>query len=78
MSILSGIVLLSLGTVGEYVVRTYEETRDRPLYIVDRIDEADTLPRKLLRRRNHSEQPTPGARPGVCDPLSGRSGIHIA
>ncbi len=47
VTILSGAVLLGLGTVGEYVVRTYEETRDRPLYIVDRIDEADTLPRKL-------------------------------
>ena len=47
MVTLSGIVLTGLGIVGEYVVRTYEETRDRPLYIVDRIDEADTLPRKL-------------------------------
>ena len=47
MITLSGIVLLGLGTVGEYVVRTYEETRDRPRYIVDRIDEANTLSRKL-------------------------------
>jgi polyisoprenyl-phosphate glycosyltransferase len=47
MVVLAGIVLLSLGAVGEYVVRTYEETRDRPLYIVDRIDESAALPRKL-------------------------------
>jgi polyisoprenyl-phosphate glycosyltransferase len=47
MATLSGVVLTCMGIVGEYVVRTYEEARDRPLYIVDRIDEAATLPRKL-------------------------------
>jgi polyisoprenyl-phosphate glycosyltransferase len=44
---LSGVLLTCMGIIGEYVVRTYEEARDRPLYIVDRIDEAVTLPRKL-------------------------------
>ena len=30
----SGIILLALGAVGDYVARTYEETKDRPLYVV--------------------------------------------
>jgi dolichol-phosphate mannosyltransferase len=47
MVTLTGVVLSCLGVVGEYVVRTYEEARDRPLYIIDRIDEAETLTRKL-------------------------------
>jgi polyisoprenyl-phosphate glycosyltransferase len=44
---LSGIILLGVGIVGEYVVRTYEETRSRPLYIIDQIQEADSVPNKL-------------------------------
>lgn len=43
----SGITLASIGVVGEYLVRTYEEARERPLYIIDSIKEAQTLPRKL-------------------------------
>ena len=30
----SGIILLALGAVGDYVARTYEETKSRPLYVV--------------------------------------------
>jgi polyisoprenyl-phosphate glycosyltransferase len=44
MTVLSGVILVSMGILGEYLVRTYEETRDRPLYIVDEITEAETLP----------------------------------
>ena len=32
----SGIQLLSLGLVGEYISRIYDETKNRPLYIVDK------------------------------------------
>ena len=39
--------MISLGIIGEYLVRAYEETRERPLYIVDKIEEADSLPSKL-------------------------------
>jgi glycosyltransferase involved in cell wall biosynthesis len=32
----SGMILLALGVIGDYVARTYEETKGRPLYIVSR------------------------------------------
>lgn len=44
---LVGLVLIALGILGEYLVRSYEETRRRPLYIVDEIRESASLPRKL-------------------------------
>jgi len=46
MLVLSGLILVSIGTLGEYVVRTFEETRDRPLYIVDQITESEALARR--------------------------------
>jgi len=44
--LISGIVVTSMGIIGEYLIRTYEEVRERPLYVVDKIEEADNLPRK--------------------------------
>jgi len=35
-----GLTVTSMGVLGEYLVRTYEEARDRPLYIVDDVLEA--------------------------------------
>lgn len=35
-----GLILTGQGVLGEYLVRTYEETRDRPLYIIDKIVES--------------------------------------
>lgn len=46
---LSGIVLSGMGILGEYLVRTYEEARHRPLYIVHELHEADSLPRSFRR-----------------------------
>jgi len=45
--ILFGVTMSSLGVVGEYVLRCYEDSRHRPLYIVDNIVEAEGLSRKL-------------------------------
>ena len=36
VSFFSGVQLLALGLVGEYIGRIYDETKRRPMYIVDR------------------------------------------
>jgi dolichol-phosphate mannosyltransferase len=33
---LGGIQLLSIGIVGEYIARIYDESKGRPLYVIDR------------------------------------------
>lgn len=42
----TGICVTSMGILGEYILRTYEETRDRPLYVIERIVESESLNRK--------------------------------
>lgn len=37
ITFVSGVHLLFLGIIGEYVGRVYEETKGRPIYVVDRI-----------------------------------------
>ena len=40
---MSGLIVTCLGILGEYLVRTYEESRERPLYIIDElIDSTNT------------------------------------
>lgn len=47
LTVLSGIMLTGMGILGEYLVRTYEETRQRPLYIIDTIREAPALLKRV-------------------------------
>ena len=36
MTFLGGIILLSLWMIGEYIARIYDETKQRPEYIIDK------------------------------------------
>ncbi|HTS50760.1 MAG TPA: glycosyltransferase family 2 protein [Bryobacteraceae bacterium] len=45
----SGVTLLGLGLVGDYVARIYEESKNRPLYVVNRVVNASVLPGRVRR-----------------------------
>jgi dolichol-phosphate mannosyltransferase len=47
--IFSGMILLALGAIGDYVARTYEETKYRPLYVVTETRNV-SLPRQPIKR----------------------------
>lgn len=62
-----GLVVTSLGVVGEYVVRTYEEARGRPLYIVDQVVESRSIAARNVDRDGeallHAPDPACGCEP---------------
>jgi polyisoprenyl-phosphate glycosyltransferase len=44
---LGGIQLISIGILGEYIGRIYEEVRQRPRFIVDRSEGLEIDPKKV-------------------------------
>jgi polyisoprenyl-phosphate glycosyltransferase len=59
VSFFSGVQLLALGVVGEYIGRIYDETKRRPMYIVDRkvnfADSVDRSPEQAPRAGPNSD-----------------------
>lgn len=46
ISFSTGTQLLCLGLIGEYVARIYDEVKERPLFLIERILEAKAQPQQ--------------------------------
>jgi hypothetical protein len=55
LTFFTGILTTSMGIIGEYLVRTYEEARPRPLYIIDKMKESSSLSRKIVNPKRDLE-----------------------
>jgi dolichol-phosphate mannosyltransferase len=60
----SGLLLFFLGVIGEYVGRIYEETKRRPIYIVNQIFRSPEHPLNHLRSHAASEEAASSSRVG--------------
>jgi glycosyltransferase involved in cell wall biosynthesis len=53
-SVLGGAILISLGIVGQYVGKIYEQSKERPLYLVSRTFNVDAPPLTEVHAPGHS------------------------
>jgi polyisoprenyl-phosphate glycosyltransferase len=72
----SGMILLALGGIGDYLARTYEEAKDRPLYVVTEACNVQ-LPHTSLSRAVILAQPWPSLAPTDDHSEPQRSEPHI-
>jgi glycosyltransferase involved in cell wall biosynthesis len=66
----SGMILLALGAVGDYVARTYEETKGRPLYVVTdtcNVARRQDLPSRAVILLEHPSLSSDDASPVIAD-----------
>ena len=50
----SGVQLISLGLIGEYVLRIYNQVRNRPLFVVDKIIQEGVIQDKSNENNTHN------------------------
>ena len=66
--IFSGVILLALGAIGDYVARTYEESKNRPLYVVTEAFNVQLPPRSADALKRAVILAEPNLIPTVAQP----------